>query len=72
MAENIPKGCIIVGWQMRYNGWPPNHWEFLREHPGEIPEAHAPRKIRPVYARIGDEIVQKNKPIEYKYSAYDL
>lgn len=39
---------VIVGYQIKYDSWA--NWRFVAEHPGEIPECHADREIRPVYA----------------------
>lgn len=63
--ESIPKGCVIVGWQLRYDGWPTDRWEFRYHHPGELPKGHATRIVRPVYARFSDEITQTPKPYSY-------
>ena len=52
----------IIGYQMRYEGWSKDCWEFSRNHPGPIPEGHASRIIRPVYINV-DEKVERQEYI---------
>lgn len=43
---------ILVGYQIRYHG--SHYWDFVKEHPGPLPQCHVDRLIRPVYADRGN------------------
>lgn len=58
-TESLPKGCVIVGWQTRYAG--ERDWRYTSEHPGCLPYGYAGRTVRPVYARVTDQVVQTFK-----------
>lgn len=56
---------------MKYEGW--NNWQFVREHPGPLPEIHASLQIRPVYVDDNEEPEQQKywrKPVVYH--PYDM